>query len=56
MKTIDVEIKALLQSLLGTQKIDAMYFQGYRPTKKEDKDSGKNKFTNTPFGKAHSEK
>lgn len=31
------------------QKIDTKYFQGYKPIKKEDKNSRKNKSTNTPL-------
>ena len=42
-KAVDVEAKALLEIPSGTQKIDAKCLWGYKPAKKEDKDSGKNK-------------
>ena len=42
-KVVDAETKALLQPPSSTQKIDAKCFPGYRPVKKEDKDSRKNK-------------
>ena len=45
-KTVDAEVKTLLQPPSATQKINAKCLQGYRLAKKEDKDSGKNKSTN----------
>ena len=47
-KAVNAEAKALLQLPSSTGKIDAMCLQGYRPAKKEDKDSGKNKSVNSP--------
>ena len=41
-KAVDAEAKALLQPPSGTREIDAKCLRGYRPAKKEDKDSGKN--------------
>ena len=38
---IDIEIKAFLQLLSGTWEINGKCFQGYKPAKKEDKNSGK---------------
>lgn len=38
----------LLQPPLNTHKIDAKYPKGYRPAKKEDKKSKKNKSTDSP--------
>lgn len=46
-KTINVETKELLQSPFGTQKIDAKYFWDYRLVKTENKNSKKNKSTDT---------
>ena len=44
-KIVNIEGKTLLQPPLDTQKIDAKCFQGYKPVKKEDKNSEKNKYT-----------
>ena len=38
------------------QKIDAKYFQSYRPTKREDKDFRKNKFIYIPLADAFNTK
>lgn len=46
-KAVNAKTKMLLQPPFGTQKIDLRYFQGNKPAKKEKKDSGKTKSTNT---------
>lgn len=48
-KAVNIEVKLLFQPPSSIWKIDAKCFQGYRPAKKKKKDSGKNKFTDTPF-------
>ena len=47
-KAVNVEAKTLLQPPLGIREIDAKCLQGYKPTKKEDKDSGENKSNDIP--------
>ena len=44
----NADVKTLLQLPSGTREIDAKCLRGYRPAKKEDKDSGKNKSADTP--------
>lgn len=39
----------LLQPFSSIQKIDVKYFQDYKLIKKEDKNFGKNKSTDTPL-------
>lgn len=46
----------MLQLLSGMQKIDNKCFQGYKPAKKEDKNFGKNEYTNIFFANALSKK
>ena len=45
-KAVNVEAKTLLQSASSTCNIDLRCLQENRPTKKENKDSGKTKSTN----------
>lgn len=47
-KTVNAKIKILLQPSLGTWEIDVKCLQGYKPTKKEDKDSKKNNSADLP--------
>lgn len=46
-KVINAEAKALLQIPTGARKINLKYFQENRPVKKEEKNSGRTKSTNT---------
>ena len=55
-KAIIAEAKALLQSFSSTCKIDSKCLQGNRPAKKEEKDFGKTKSTNTSFTDVFSSK
>ena len=45
--TINAEAKTMLQSSFSTCNIDSKCPQGNRAAKKEEKDSGKNKFTDS---------
>lgn len=47
-KAVDIEAKALLQPSSKTREIDLKYSWEYKPAKKEEKDFGKIKSTNTP--------
>lgn len=55
-KAINIEAKTLLQASSGTQKINAIYFQKYRLTKKKDIDSKKNKAADSLHTNMSSEK
>ena len=46
-KTVNAKVKALLQSFSSTCKIDSKYARENKPAKKEEKDSEKNKSTNS---------
>lgn len=55
-KVVNVEAKALLQLSLSIRKIDLRYFQRNKPTKKEEKDSEKNKSTNSALANTPNKK
>lgn len=48
-KTVNIKRKTLLQLPFNIQKIDTKYLQNYKPAKKKDKNSGKNKSINIFF-------
>ena len=48
-KAVNAKAKAILLSSFKTREIDSRYPQGFRPAKREQKDSGKNKSTNFTF-------
>ena len=47
-KAVNAEAKALLQPSSSTREIDSKCPRGNRPAKKEEKDSGRTKSTDTP--------
>ena len=55
-KAVNAEAKAMLQSSSNIHEMDSRYSQGYKPVKKEKKDSKKNKSTNFALADISSEK
>ena len=55
-KAVNIKAKTLLQSVSSIYKMDFRCFQGNSPVKKEEKHSGKAKFTNTSFADIPSRK
>ena len=47
-KAINAKAKKVLKSVSNIREIDSKYLQGNKPAKKEKKNSGRAKFTNTP--------
>ena len=56
VKSVNTEVKTLLQSASSICKIDSRYCQGKKLAKKKEKDFGKAKFTDTPFADTPSRK
>ena len=48
-KIVNIKVKTLLRLPSGIWEISVKYFGGYKPAKKEDKNSKKNKSADTPF-------
>ena len=55
-KAVNAEAKAMLQSSSSTREMDSRCPQGNRPAKKEENDSGKNKFTDSALADTSSGK
>ena len=55
-KTVNAEVKALLQSSSNTREMDSRYPQESKPTKKEEKDSRKTKSADFPTADTPSKK
>ena len=55
-KAVNVEAKAILQSSSTTRNIDSRCSWGNRPVKKEERDSKKNKSTDSALTDTSSEK
>ena len=55
-KTINMEVKSMLQSSSSTFNMDSRCPQGIRPAKKKEKDSRMNKFTDSALADKSSRK
>lgn len=55
-KAVNAEVKTLLQPLLSNRKIDTKCLREYRPAKKEEKNAGRTKSTDSPLVNMPSEK